>query len=78
MFTYTFKAIWILLLLALILVASVKVYPEEMKAIESKVWISIVTPIEDWILEMQKKMNKARNKDEQRDIEDIVNDEIVQ
>lgn len=72
------KIISILIIACIALVALIELYPEQLKEAESKIWISIVTPIQDLISDTKEKLDDARDKDYQRDIEDIVNNEIVQ
>ena len=72
------RIISILIIACIALIAIIELYPEQVKEAESKLWISIVVPIQDLISDMKEKLDEARDKDYQRDIEDIVNNEITQ
>lgn len=72
------KLILTFIVLVWVLLALVEVYPDQVKKAEAVVWIEVVEPIQNFIADMKSKLDKARDKDYQRDIEDIVNDEIVQ
>ena len=73
-----FKLLSVVIIAGVALLAGVEVFPEQLRTAEEKVWISVVTPIQEFVAEMKSKLDTARDADYQRDIEDIVNNEIVE
>ena len=72
------KILSVVIIIAVAMLAAVEVFPEQLKTIEEKVWASFVEPVQELIEELKAKLDKVRDADYQRDIEDIVNNEITQ
>ena len=73
-----FKIILIIILACAAIVALVEVYPEQMRELEEKTGLSIVDTIQTSIEEIKEKIHDSTSLEQQRKIEEIVNDEITQ
>lgn len=72
------KVISSLIILAIVLVAMVEVFPEQMRQLESKAWFEFVDTIENSLEELKTKIHNATTLEQQRGIKEIVNDEITE
>ncbi len=70
------KLILTFTILAWVLVALVEVYPEQVKKAEAVLWLEIVVPIQDFISDIKNKIYSSTTLNQQRSIEEIVDNEI--